>query len=53
MGKLRHGRTCVFNIIYHILWSTKYRRKVLNAGIESRLKEVLVNIGREKGFDIA
>ena len=53
MGKLRHGRTCVFNINYHIVWSTKYRKKVLNADIEKRLKEILMNVGNEKGFEIA
>jgi REP element-mobilizing transposase RayT len=34
MGELKHGRTCVFNINYHIVWSTKYRRKVLTPNIE-------------------
>ena len=53
MSKLRHGRTCVFNINYHIVWSTKYRRKVLNTHIERRLKEILINVAREKGFEIA
>ena len=53
MGKLMHGRTCVFNINYHIVWSTKYRRKVLIKDIEKRLKEILLNVGKEKGFDIA
>ena len=53
MGNLRHGRTCVFNINYHIVWSTKYRRKVLTSEIEKRLKEILINVGKEKGFDIA
>ena len=48
-----HGRTCVFNINYHIVWSTKYRRKVLTKDIEKRLKEILLNVGKEKGFDIA
>ena len=33
MGELKHGRTCVFNINYHIVWSTKYRRKVLTSEI--------------------
>ena len=41
MGKLVHGRTCVFNINYHIVWSTKYRRKVLTEEIEVRLKKIL------------
>ena len=53
MGILRHGRTCVFNINYHIVWSTKYRKKVLNTTIEKRLKEILFNVAKEKGFDIA
>ena len=53
MGVLRHGRTCVFNINYHIVWSTKYRRKVLTEDIEKRLKEILIDVGKQKGFDIA
>ena len=35
--KLRHNRTCAFNTNYHIVWSTKYRRKVLTPIIENRL----------------
>ena len=50
MEKLRHNRTCVFNINYHIVWSTKYRRKVLTPNIENRLKEILINVGKEKGL---
>lgn len=53
MGELRHGRTCVFNINYHVVWSTKYIRKVLTPKIEKRLKEILINVGKEKGFEIA
>ena len=53
MSELKYGRTCVFNINYHIVWSTKYRRKVLDGNIESRLKEILINVAKEKGFDIA
>ena len=53
MSKLMHGRTCVFNINYHIVWSTKYRRKVLTNDIEKRLKEILIDIGKKKGFEIA
>ena len=53
MGELKHGRTCVFNINYHIVWSIKYRRKVLTPTIEKRLKEILINVGKQKGFQIA
>ena len=52
MGNLRRGRTCVFNINYHIVWSTKYRRKVLTDDIEKRLKQLLMDVGKQKGFDI-
>jgi putative transposase len=53
MSKLMHGRTCVFNINYQIVWSTKYRRKVLTSKIETRLKEILIDVGKQKGFEIA
>ena len=42
-----------FNINYYIVWSTKYRRKVLNRDIERRLKEILIDVGKQKGFEIA
>lgn len=53
MEKIHHGRTCVYNVNYHIVWSTKYRRKVLNSVIEKRLKEILTKVADDKGFEIA
>ena len=49
---LIHARTCVYNVYYHIVWSTKYRRKVLNSKIETRLKEILIQVSKEKEFTI-
>ena len=49
---LTHARTCVYNVNYHIVWSTKYRRKVLNSIIESRLKKILTQVSLEKEFII-
>lgn len=49
---LTHARTCVYNVNYHIVWSTKYRRKVLNSKIEARLKEILIEVSKDKGFII-
>ena len=49
---LIHARTCVYNVNYHIVWSVKYRRKVLNYTIEKRLKEILLEVAKEKGFTI-
>lgn len=36
---LIHSRTCAYNINYHVVWSVKYRRKILNAEVEKYLKE--------------
>lgn len=41
MSSLVHGRTVVYNVNYHIVWSTKYRRDVLTGDIEAALREVI------------
>lgn len=51
--QLTYGRTCVYNINYHIIWGTKYRNKVLNDKIEDELKQLLYQIAEEKGFTIS
>ena len=40
MNKYTYGRTCVYNINYHIVWCVKYRRKVLSQKISERLYEL-------------
>ena len=47
-----HGRTCVYNINYHIVWCVKYRRKVLTPEIEKLLQNVLKEIGDENEFQV-
>ena len=47
---LIYARTCVYNINYHVVWSVKYRRKVLSAEIEEYLKVLVQQIAEEKGF---
>ena len=47
-----HDRTCVYNINYHLIWCTKYRRRVLSEKISERLYELLSEIGDEKGFTV-
>lgn len=47
-----HGRTCVYNINYHIVWCVKYRRKVLTDEIANRLYALLDEIGAVKGFTV-
>lgn len=49
---LIHYRTCVCNINYHMVWSVKYRRKVLTAEVEAYLKKLAYQIAEEKGFTL-
>ena len=35
------SKTCVYNLGYHLIWCTKYRRRVLSPKIELRLKELI------------
>jgi len=42
----------VYNCNYHIVFSTKYRRKVLTPEIEEYLRQVIIETGIEKGFDV-
>ena len=49
---LIHYRTSVCNINYHVVWTVKYRRKILTSEIESYLKELVQQIAKEKGFTV-
>ena len=53
MSKYIHARTCVYNLNYHIVWCVKYRRKVLDEEISSRLYGIIQEIAQEKGFHVA
>ena len=39
MAEIHHGGGYVYSIQYHIVWCVKYRHKILNDKIESKLKE--------------
>lgn len=49
---LIHYRTSVCNINYHMVWSVKYRRKVLTADKEQFLKKLAQEIATDKGFTV-
>ena len=51
-SNLTKARTCVYNINYHIVWTVKYRRKILNGKVEEYLKKELLAIAKEKDFII-
>ena len=42
----------VFNLGYHLIWCSKYRRKVLTGEVEIRLKELLIHKAEELDLKI-
>jgi len=49
---LTYGRGYVYSLQYHIVWCTKYRRKVLTGGIDETLKRYLGQLADEYHFTI-
>ena len=49
---LIHARTCVYNINDHVVWSVKYRRKILTREVEEYLKTLVFQIAEDKGFTV-
>ena len=49
---MEKARTCAYQANYHLIWATKYRRKVLVGSVEVRLVEVLKTIANQSGFQL-
>ena len=49
---LIHYRTSVCFINYHMVWSVKYRRKILTPEVEAYLKQLVQEIAQSKGFTV-
>ena len=46
------GKHCVFYHRYHIVWSTKYRFKVLKGDLRLRIREIVRQVCAENGVEI-
>ena len=46
------GKHCVFYHRYHLVWSTKYRFKVLRGQIRLRVRDICRQVCRENEVDI-
>ena len=46
------GKHCVFYHRYHIVWSTKYRYKVLTGALQLRVRDICRQVCAENGVDI-
>lgn len=49
---LSYGRGYVYSLQYHLVWCTKYRKKVLKDGIDVECKEMLEGLAQEYKFQI-
>lgn len=45
---MRTSRQVVHDSAYHVVWATKYRRPLIDAKVEIRLKEVILELADEK-----
>ena len=52
MGKYRKASHVTYDCRYHIIWITKYRRRVLNEEIRARVEELLYEVSGELYIDI-
>ena len=46
------GKHCVFYHRYHLVWSTKYRSKILQGDIRLRVRDICRQVCSENGVDI-
>ena len=46
------GKSCVFYHRFHLVWSTKYRYKVLTGDVRLRVREIIRQVCSEQGVDI-
>ena len=51
-NQLSYGRGYVYSLQYHLVWCTKYRKKVLKDGIDTECKEMLYDLAEEYKFQI-
>ena len=49
-NELSYGRGYVYSLQYHLVWCTKYRKKVLKDGIDTECKEMLCDLAEEYKF---
>ena len=49
---LAYGRGYVYSLQYHLVWCTKYRKKVLRGGIDTECREMLEALAQEYKFRI-
>jgi len=49
----KRSSTVVYNIGYHLIWCSKYRRKVLTEDVAARRRELLLKKAQQIDVEIA
>lgn len=52
LNKMRHGRHSVSKLVVHLVFTTKYRRKLLSQEHISHMKEVCSGLGEKMEFTL-
>lgn len=52
LDNLRRSRHSVTRIVIHLVFTTKYRRKILEPHHLERMREVCLEVGRKMGFTV-
>ena len=50
--EVTNGRGYVYSIQYHMVWCVKYRHKILEGQVETRLIEILQQIAKDNDFQM-
>lgn len=52
MNGFKHNNNVTYSCKYHVVWSPKYRRKVLVDGVDERLKQIIYELATETECEI-
>lgn len=47
------SKTCTYNLGYHVIFCTKYRKKILIGDVEKDLKDIFTSIADKSAMEIA
>ncbi len=50
--KIRHGRHCVFNLHVHLVFVTKYRKKIFRKGHYDAMRTIFAEVCRDFGAEL-
>ena len=48
----KSNKNIVYSCKYHVIWCSKYRRKVLSQGVDERLKQIISEISGKRKAEI-